>query len=44
MRMGGLEAQKKALPNIQKYTERMLLGDVFHAKNDAKTLCFTVQN
>ena len=24
------------------YSERVLLGDVFHAKNDAKTLCFTV--
>ena len=23
-------------------TERVLLGDVFHATNDAKTLCFTV--
>ena len=23
-------------------TERVLLGDVFHAKNDTKTLCFTV--
>ena len=23
-------------------TERVLLGDVFHAKIDAKTLCFTV--
>ena len=24
------------------FTERVLLGDVFHAKNDTKTLCFTV--
>ena len=23
-------------------SERVLLGDVFHAKNDAHTLCFTV--
>ena len=27
---------------IYMYTERVLLGDVFHAKKDAKTLCFTV--
>ena len=26
----------------RKKTERVLLGDVCHAKNDAKTLCFTV--
>ena len=24
------------------FAERVLLGDVFHAKNDTKTLCFTV--
>ena len=45
---GGLE---KAMVNgswpeaklfANKITERVLLGDVFHAKNDAKTLCFTV--
>ena len=30
------------MEGTQNKTERLLLGDIFHAKNDAKTLCFTV--